>query len=114
MSGEDILALIIMVGCCWLCAAIFCGIALWAAKRKDPMHFYSGTTVDPRTISDIPAYNWEIARLWFVYSVFFWISGIVAFFHMMAAVIIMSLACVPGIFLLVLSYQRIHKKYKIS
>ena len=113
MSGEDIFALIIMVGCCWLCAAIFCGIAFWALKRKDPMHFYSGTTVDPKTISDIPAYNREVARMWCIYSMFFWISGIVAFFHMMAAVIIMSLACVPGIFLLVWCYQRIHKKYKV-
>ena len=114
MSGEDILALIIMVGCCWLCAGIFCGIAFWALKRKDPMSFYAGTTVDPRTISDIPAYNRENARMWFIYSSFFWISGIIAFFHMMAAVAIMMIASVPGIFVLVSCYQRIYKKYKIA
>ena len=113
MSGEKIFAIIIMVGSCWFCAAIFCGIAFWALKRKDPMHFYSGTTVDPGTVSDIPAYNREVARMWFVYSGFFWLSGIAAFFRMMAAVIIMSLACIPGIFLLVGCYNRIYKKYKI-
>ena len=113
MPGEDIFGLIIMVGCCWLCAAVFCGIAFWATKRKDPMHFYSGTTVDSRTISDIPAYNRENARMWYIYSSFFWISGIVAFFHMMAAVVIMVLACFPGMLLLVHHYHRIHKKYKI-
>lgn len=114
MTGEEIFGLIIMVGCCWLCAATFCGIAFWAAKRKDPMHFYSGTAVDPRTISDIPAYNRENALLWCAYSGFFWLAGTVAFFHMIAAVVIMSLACVPGFFLLVGQYSRIYKKYKVT
>lgn len=113
MNGEEIFGLIIMVGCCWLCAATFCGIAFWAAKRKDPMHFYSGTKVDPRTISDIPAYNRENARLWGIYSIFFWLAGIVSFFHMLAALGILMLACVPGIFFLVRQYNRIHQKYKV-
>ena len=114
MSGEKVLGIIVMVFCCLLCGGTFLGISIWARKSKEPVHFYSGTTVDPKTVSDIPAYNRENARMWFIYSSFFWISGIIAFFHMMAAVAIMMIASVPGIFVLVSCYQRIYKKYKIA
>ena len=113
MSGEEIFGLIIMVGSCWLCAAIFCGVAFWSSKRKDPMHFWTGSTVDPKTISDISSYNRENAVMWYVYSAFYWLSGIVAFFHMMTAVVIMVIAAVPGLLVLVKWYNHIHNKYMI-
>lgn len=113
MSGEEIFGLIIMVGSCWLCAAIFSGIAFWSSKRKDPMHFWSGSRVDPKTISDIPAYNRENAIMWSVYSAFLWVAGFVAFFNMMVAVAILVIVCVPGLAGLVIWYNHIHKKYKI-
>lgn len=113
MSGEEIFGLIIMVGSCWLCAATISAMGIWGLKRRKPMHFWSGTAVDPKTISDIPAYNRENARMWFVYSGFFWISGIVSFFHTIAAMVIMMLACFPGILFLVRQYNRIYSKYRV-
>ena len=69
MNGESIFGSIIMLMCSLFCSCAFLGISLWARKRKDPMHFYSGVAVDPKTVSDIPAYNLKNARMWLVFSV---------------------------------------------
>lgn len=113
MDGEKIGGIVIMVFCCVLCGSIFSGMSVWAKKRKDPMHFYSGTTVDPKTVSDIPAYNLENSKMWMIYSVPFWVSGVVSFFHMGAAAIIVTAACFPGFLWLIFRYKRICKKYII-
>lgn len=47
-----------------LCATVFLLIGCWAARRREPMHFWSGTKVDPASIRDVPAYNCACARLW--------------------------------------------------
>ena len=114
MDGEKILGIIVMVFCCFLCGGTFLGIGIWAKKSKKPMHFYSGTTVDSKTVSDIPAYNLENSKMWKVYSIPFWVSCIVSFFHIGAAAIIMSVACFPGFLWLIFRYKQICKKYLVS
>ena len=113
MRNGNIIGMIIMLLCNLLCGGAFVGIGIWAKKRKDPMHFYSGTTVDPKTVSDIPAYNRANARMWFAYSVPFWLSAVLSFFHVGAAAIIMSAACMPGFLWLIFCYKQICKKYII-
>ena len=113
MDGERILGIIVMVFCCLLCGGIFSGLSVWAKKSTKPVHFYTGTTVDPKTVSDIRAYNLENSKMWMIYSVPFWVSGIVSFFHMGAAAIIMTVACFPGFLWLVFRYKRISQKYII-
>ena len=113
MDGEKILGIIVMMFCSMLCGGIFAGMGFWAKNRKDPMHFYSGTSVDPRTISDVPAYNEANARMWFTYSAPFWLSAVVSFFHLGAAAVIMSLGCFPGFLWLIFKYKSICKKYMI-
>ena len=113
MDGERILGIVVMIFCSLLCGGIFSGMSLWAKKRKDPMHFYSGTTVDPKRISDVPAYNQANARMWSIYAAPFWLSGIVSFFHLGAAAIIMGVACFPGFLWLIFKYKKICKEYMI-
>ena len=113
MDGEKILGIIVMVFCSLMCGGIFSGLGVWAKKSKKPVHFYSGTTVDPKTVSDIPAYNLENSRMWMLYSVPFWVSGIVPFFNLAVAAIMMTAACFPGALWLVLRYNRIARKYII-
>ena len=64
MSGEEILGAIVMFFCGFGCGGLFYWIGTWASQRKDPMHFWTGSTVDPKTISDIPAYNQANAQMW--------------------------------------------------
>lgn len=114
MDGEGIVAIIILVLCNVLCGGTFVSVGIWAKKRKDPMHFYSGTSVDPGKITDIAAYNQANARMWMTYSIPFWISAVVSFFHSGASAMIMSAACVPGFLWLIFKYKQICKKYMIG
>ena len=68
MSGGEIFGIIISVATAWGCAGTFLGIGIWSLKRKTPMHFWAGSTIDPKTVTDIPAYNRANARMWMEYS----------------------------------------------
>ncbi len=117
MNGESIFGSIIMLMCSLICSGAFVGISVWARKRKDPMHFYSGVQVDPKTVSDIPAYNLANARMWLVFSVPFTLSAIasiVSFFVDWAAIVCVLLlfgGCIIGIPLLLLRYRRIADEF---
>ena len=58
------------------CAALFCGIGIYARKTEKAMWFWSGSTVDPSTITDVKAYNAENSRMWLLYSLWYWVAGI--------------------------------------
>ena len=119
MDGERIFGIILMTFINLLCGVIFYAIGVWAQKRKDPMHFYTGTTVDPKTISDIPAYNQENERLWKTYSAPFFLCAACAFASiwaedlMMVSIVLLVLGCTLGGGWLVWKYHRILRKYKI-
>ena len=119
MNSENIFGIIIMIFCNLLCAGSFYAIGIWAAKRKDPMHFYSGTTVDPATISDIPAYNQENAKMWKQYSVPFFLAAAFSaagFWNscfQTVGLILLIIGSTLGIGWLVRKYHRILKAYQI-
>ena len=119
MDNESIFGAIIMILCCWSCAALFVGIALNGRKKETPMGFWSGIPVDPRSVRDIPEYNRESSNMWLIYSVPYWISGMVSFFFgagdfvAMIAVGILMFACIPGLAILIWRYKQIERKYII-
>jgi len=96
---------------CWFCSLIFGVIALWAFKRKDPMHFWSGSTVMPEEIDDIPSYNRANGLMWGTYAVAMFVSGILSLFSKMGIILLLIL-CFPGIGALIFAYNRIYNKYK--
>ena len=118
MDGERIFGIILMTFVNLLCAGIFYGIGFWAQKRSDPMHFYTGTTVDPKTISDIPAYNRENAKMWKAFSIPFWLCAGCALGSiwfdvlMIVSIVLLALGCTVGIGWLICKYHKILKKYK--
>ena len=119
MDGEAIFGTIIMMGCGFGCGAVFYFIGVWAARRKDPMHFWSGSTVDPGCVSDIPAYNQANSRMWKIYSVPYWLTGLTSIliifdirFSILSGILI-GLACTVGIGWLLWEHNRIEKKYII-
>lgn len=88
------------------CAILFFGIGIYAAKREKPMHFWAGTTVDPSRISDVKAYNKENARMWKIYSLWYFASGIVYFFSEWIAIALLIASCTVGIVILVATYNK--------
>ena len=105
---ERYLFILIMVPC----AALFTGIGIYAMRRKKPMHFYAGSEVKPWQIRDIPAYNRANGWMWIGYSLGFWASAILGLINVPAAGILVMVVCVLGIPGLVITYNRIYKKYK--
>ena len=119
MDSESIFGAIIMALSNLICAGSFYGIGIWASKRKEPMHFYSGTKVDPRTISDIPAYNRENATMWKQFSVPFFlaagcsVSGLWEKRLAILGIILLVAGSTAGIGWLLVRYNRILKKYQL-
>lgn len=108
MSNEKVVLAVV----CWICALIFGAIGLWAFKRKDPMHFWSGSKVRAEEITDIASYNRANGLMWTVYSLCTALAGIVALFNMQAGTILLVIVSVPGIIILIIVYKRIYSKYK--
>lgn len=108
MSFANILSAVI----CWLCSLIFGVIALWAFKRKDPMHFWSGSTVRPEEITDIPSYNRANGCMWAVFTFCMVVTGILFLFSMKIGAVLLVITCFPGIAVLIVVYRRIYNKYK--
>ncbi len=80
---------------------------LWR-KKKDP------DEVPSESISDIPAYNRAVSRLWGGYSAVWFISGLIALWSPMAATVLMCVLGAAGAVVLVLIYKRIEKKYRVK
>ena len=116
---DNFAGMIIMVVCCFGCAMLFFGIGRWADQSKKPVHFWSGTTVNPEKVSDIPAYNHACALMWKQYSIPYWFCGIFSCLGVIdrifsiIAVILLFVACLPGAFWLVGQYSKIEKMYFI-
>jgi hypothetical protein len=108
MSSENIIFAVI----CWLCSLIFGVIALWAFKRKAPMHFWSGSTVRPEEITDIPSYNRANGLMWAIYAVCMFVTGILSLFSIKVGAVLLVIVCVPGIAVLIFVYNRIYNKYR--
>lgn len=117
MDKENIVGAIIMVLCCGLCAMTFTGIGIFAEKAKKPVSFWSGTTVPAEKVRDIAGYNRANAVMWKLYALPFWAATVLGFLgiwakaYTIAAAILLSVACVPGLFFLIWRYRAIEKEY---
>lgn len=103
---------IIFAVCCFICSLSFWGIAIWAFVRKSPMHFWSGSSVKPEEISDIPSYNRANGWMWTIYASCLVLAGIISLFNIGAGTILLVILFVPGVVVLILVYNKIYNKYK--
>ena len=109
---EEFWALVTMLASCWGSALLFLAIGIWADRRKTPMHFYSGVPIDPKSITDVQGYNRQEGKMWKQYSIPYWLAGILSFWNIGWAAIVIGLACFPGIFWLVWKHHRIRREFK--
>lgn len=91
---------------------VFTGIGIFAWKRKKPMWFWAGTTVEESEIADISAYNRANGIMWICYSAVFWGSTVLGIFQMGTAGIVLTVGCLAGIPVLIIAYRRIYEKYR--
>lgn len=117
MSGKQIVGLIISLLCSWGCGTLFFLIGLRADKCQKPVNFWAGSEIDPCRVSDVAAYNHENAVMWKLYSIPYWLSGILfaldavsPVFTVTGAAALFS-ACFPGLLILIRKYRQIEKTY---
>ena len=108
MSGK-----IIMFVVSFGCAILFFGIGIYAKRLKKPMWFWTGSEVDPSQITDIRQYNKEIGIMWQLYSLWYFATGIAEIWNSILALILLVLSCTVGIVFLIITYNKIYKKYSI-
>lgn len=96
------------------CAFLFFGMGIYAERREKPMWFWSGSTVDENKISDVKAYNKENGRMWKIYSLWYFASGIIYFCNKGISVVFLVLGCTLGIGILIYTFNKIEKKYKVK
>ena len=109
MAGKIIFSSVALA-----CGLLFFFIGVYAKRIKKPMWFWSGTEVDGTKITDIKRYNRANGTMWQIYSVLFFISGIIEFWNGIIALIILVFSSTVGTFGLVYAYNRIYKKYSLK
>lgn len=117
MDAEQTIGTIIMLFCSWGCGAIFYFIGRHADRSHKPAHFWAGSEIDSRRISDVAAYNHANAVMWKLYSIPYWLAGILSCFcfvgevFTIAGAVMLFFAALPGIPLLIRKYRQIEKTY---
>lgn len=106
--GENIVLLVSIMPV----VVIFLGIGIYSFKNNIPMHFWSGSIVEAKEITDIKAYNKAVGTMWIVYGLLYFISWIISNFSNEIGNILMGLLALPGVIVLILCYNRIYNKYK--
>ena len=108
MNTDSIVMLCILVPL----AIFFTGIGIYAWKRKKPMWFWSGSTVNENEITDVPAYNRANGVMWICYSLIFWIAAVLGIFRVESAGVLVGVGTVVGAVVLIVVYKKIYSKYR--
>ncbi|MBQ9044816.1 MAG: hypothetical protein IJ112_02570 [Oscillospiraceae bacterium] len=111
-TNDSLSGMIVWLICTGGCALVFTVIGIYAYRRKEPMWFWSGSTVRREEISDVKAYNHANGIMWIVFSVPFWASTVLYFWHPELAVTLLVLACTAGLLALIFAYHKIYEKYR--
>ena len=105
---KNIVWLIIMVPV----SLLFTGLGIYAWRRKKPMWFWSGSTVEESEITDVPAYNRANGIMWLAFSALFWVSTVLGCLQLKTGGILLFAGCMLSVLILPFVYGRICKKYK--
>lgn len=117
MTNGQLVGMIVGAVCGFGSGVLFYGIGAWGAQQKKPMNFWAGQTIDPKTVTDIPAYNRACAKLFKLFSIPCWIFGILALLlplgnrTAIVGLMILGLWGTLGLWWLIRSYKRIEKQY---
>ena len=94
------------------CSMLFCGLGIYAWKRKDPMWFNSSIEVKAEEIRDIPAYNRANGIMWLCLGAFLCLCTILGAMNMKTAGFLLLGGMTAAVLLLPMTYNRIYSKYK--
>jgi len=97
-----------------LSIATFIGIsALWVSKRRKPIHFFAGSTVEVQEVTDVSAYNRANAKMWALYAAWFIVISALSLLNSTVGIVLSVVSIIPGVFFLYIPYKWIYKKYQV-
>lgn len=96
------------------CAILFFGIGVYARKSKRPMWFWADDERDASQITDVKQYNRENGVMWQRYSLWYFAAGVAEIWSAIIALVFLVLGCTLGIAFLIVSYQKIHQRYRVQ
>ena len=88
------------------------GIGIYAYQRKEPMWFWSGSTVRREELTDVTAYNHANGIMWSLFSIPNWVATFLFIWFPTAAITLLVLTNTIGLVVLMIAYHRIYKKYR--
>jgi len=110
-GGNMMIGGIIGLVSCLMCAVPFLIIGIYDRDSKEPISFWSGDTTLKSKVKDVYGYNKEMSALYKKCAIAFLITGIVWIVSFIAGIILLSLDCTVGIYLMYRNYKRILKSY---
>lgn len=108
---ENIIGNIVAFTSCLLCAIPFLIISKYDKDSATPITFWSGDKSLKEKVTDIPAYNKEMANLYKLLGFGFIVCGIGCIIYLLFGVVLLFLCCTLGLFLVYKKYKTILNKY---
>ena len=105
--------MLIWLLCIWGSGLAICLCALLYSRKPKPMHFGSGVQVPSARCRDIAGYNRANRNMWLLYSLPYWLGGLLFFRWRWLAIGMVTLAGTLGILVMIWAYGKIAKKYLI-
>jgi len=96
----------------WVVGFIYGVSAFLLSRMRKPFPFYTGVSIPPEMITDIPAYNRANGKMWTVYSGIHLIAGFLALLNSTLGFIIFGLLIIPGLIIMFPIHKRILSKFK--
>ena len=96
---------------CILCAFPFLIISIYNKNSDDPTNFWSGDTTLKSKVKNVCDYNREMALLYKMCAIVFFITGIMFLLVPAIGVIMVCFNCTVGIYLVYRKYRKILELY---
>lgn len=88
--------------------------SLWALKSTKPVHFWSGTSVDPSQIDDFKQYNQKNALMWGCHGALMLCVAALGLVNIQVATAMLIVLAIPGSVVLMWIYTQIRKWHSVN
>lgn len=94
----------------WTCAGVFTALGLGAAKH-DPVHLWCGDCRGRERVTDEHGWKKSHRRMWLLYAMPYWVSGLVAFLWADGAAALLIVSACAGLWWLLWMNGRLEKQF---
>ena len=109
----NIIATMIWLGCIWLIAILFLFFGMRWSSSQEPVSIWAQKEkLTRRDLTDVPGYNRAMGNMLKLYSIPYFITGIVFIWSPLIAGILAFLSTLGGVVYLAWMYDKIQQKFR--